>query len=247
MCCLHGVPNPSPGHGLLSLAPLPQRCWDPDSSSALQPPAPCPPISSPVPFIPTQAKCTHGTAAHTQPAASHLVTTPYLHQQHHVVSLPDNQVNTDGPTHSQCQRKLSICTSLQQELSHVSDSDMMSKGICEDRCRLDETCGLANLVEGRELLDKEKASGQHQQHFQVSLAAEQRKEQQRTRAVLTTRDTRDGRVRANYTINSIYIFILATICLNVLSGILPSNVCFPYEVKWNVSFIFFVPYLPFVW
>lgn len=191
MCCLHGVPNPSPGHGLLSLAPLPQRCWDPDSSSALQPPAPCPPISSPVPFIPTQAKCTHGTAAHTQPAASHLVTTPYLHQQHHVVSLPDNQVNTDGPT--QCQRKLSICTSLQQELSHVSDSDMMSKGICEDRCRLDETCGLANLVEGRELLDKEKASGQHQQHFQVSLAAEQRKEQQRTRAVLTTRDTRDGR------------------------------------------------------
>lgn len=191
MCCLHGLPNPPDlsmdkatmdgtlyrsGLGLLS-----SRHWDTDGSSA-----PRLPISSPVSFRPTQAKCTHGTAAHAKPVSSHSLSAPYLHQQQHTEALPDSQVNAEGPAHSQCQRKMSVCTPLQQE-----DRDVMCKDMCDETCRLDETCGHA--VEGTELSDKEQTAVQQKQNYQTSLVTDLRKEQQRTRPVLATRDVRDGK------------------------------------------------------
>uniref|UniRef100_A0A8C6SV85 Tripartite motif containing 66 n=1 Tax=Neogobius melanostomus TaxID=47308 RepID=A0A8C6SV85_9GOBI len=190
MCCLHGLPNPDlsmdkttvdgklyrSGLGLLST-----RHWDTDSLSG-----PHLPVSSTVSFRPAQAKCTHGTAAHTQPVSSHSLSVPYLHQQQRTEALPDSQVNTEGPAHSQCQRKMSVCTPLQQE-----DRDVMCKDMCDERCRLDETCG--HEVEGTELSDEEQTALQQKQNFQICLVPELGKEQQRTRPVLTTKDIRTGK------------------------------------------------------
>lgn len=172
VCCLHSLPNPPDlsmdktavdgplyrtGLSLLSL-----RHWDTDNSST-----PRIPISSSVSFRPAQAKCTHGTAAHTQPVSSHSLSAPYLHQQQHTEALPDSHVNTEGPAHGHCQRKLSVCTPPHQE-----------------------TCGHA--VEDTELSDKEQ-SGVQQKNYQTSLVTELRKEQQRARPVLTTKDIRDSK------------------------------------------------------
>ncbi|KAK7913319.1 hypothetical protein WMY93_013530 [Mugilogobius chulae] len=192
MCCLHSLPNPtelssldkSAVDGTLfrsSLGLHTSRHWDTDSSSA-----PRLPVSSPVSFRPTQAKCAHGTATHVPPVSSHSLSASYLHQQQHTEALPNSQATAEGPALSQCQRKMSVCSSPQQ-----NDKDVMRKDTCDERCRLEETCGHA--VEDRALLDKEQTAGQQKQHHQTAFVPEQRQEHQRTRPVLTTKDTRDGK------------------------------------------------------
>ncbi|XP_020794700.2 tripartite motif-containing protein 66 [Boleophthalmus pectinirostris] len=182
VCCLHGLPNPPDLSSLdktavdgplfrSSLGLLSSRHWDTDSSSA-----PRLPISSSVSFRPTQAKCTH--AIHPQPVSSHSLTASYLHQQQRSETLPNTQVNVEGPAHSQCQRKVSVSPSLPQ-----NDKDVMSKDVCGERCHLEETCG----PEGRELLDKEQTTGQQKQHYQTAFVPE------RARPVLTTKYTRDSK------------------------------------------------------
>lgn len=190
MCCLHALSNTPDlsmdktavdgtlcrsGFGLLSA-----RHWSTDSSCASRLP-----LSSPVSFRTTQAKCTHGTVPHTQTVTSHSLIAPYLHLQQHIGAPPDSQVNTEGPAHSQCQRKMSVCTTQQE------DRDVMCRESCDERRRLDETCGQA--VEGTELSDKEQAAVQQKQTYQSSFVSDLRKEQQRTRPGLSTRDTRDGK------------------------------------------------------
>lgn len=185
MCCLHGLSSPPDlpmekttvegslcrsGLGLLS-----SRRWDTDGS-----PAPRLPLSSAVSFRAAQAKCTHGPAV-----SSHSLSAPYLHQQPHAEAPVDSPVNTD-PAHSQCQRKMSACAPLQQD-----DRDVMCKDTRDERCRPDETCGRA--AEGPELSDKEQPAVQQRQNYQTSPVAEMRKEQQRTRSALSTRDARDGK------------------------------------------------------
>ncbi|XP_072320929.1 tripartite motif-containing protein 66 [Eucyclogobius newberryi] len=192
MCCLHSLTNPpdlSPldktavdgTHFRSGLGLLTSRHWDADGSSA-----PRLPVSSAVSFRPAQAKCTHGAAAHSQTVSSHSLNASYLHQQLHTESLPSTQANAEGPTHSQCQRNMSLCSSLQQ-----NDKDVMSKDTCDERCRLDGARGRA--AEGRALLDKEQKAGQQKKPYQTVFGPELRHEQPRTRPVLTTSGTRDGK------------------------------------------------------
>ncbi|CAL9701644.1 unnamed protein product [Knipowitschia caucasica] len=162
MCCLHGLPNPadltsldtSARDGTLYRSSLfSSRHWDTDSSMS---------VSSPVAFRPTQSRCTRS----------------YLHQQQHNEAVSNSQVNADGPAHSQCQRKMSVCSSLQQ-----NNKDTTGK----DKC--DETHGHA--VE--ELLEKGETALPQKQLYQTAFVPELRQDQQRTRPVLTTRDTRTGK------------------------------------------------------
>lgn len=226
MCCLHGIPsqpdlprldksqlgatiyNSSCVQPTLLAASLHQnqqlqRCWDPNSSSALQPSS----QSSPVAMI--QLNCSRASSSQPQAAASQPLsqTKSYLYHQHQREALSDSQAQPSadrsrpgrGQMHGQRQGKVPTSTALQQELSHTAvDRDVMTEENWEERCRVEETHGQTAAVERRELLDeelqqnrREQSPVQQQHHFQVSPAAELRKE--RTRPTLMLRDHRDGR------------------------------------------------------
>ncbi|XP_069549504.1 tripartite motif-containing protein 66 [Brachyistius frenatus] len=208
-----------------------QRRWDVESS--LQ----CPPPTSPTPNTgPVQLNCNRGSASQPQAADSqpHSQSKSYLsYHQHQREVIPDSQtqLSADRGRPGQCQGKLSTSTAQQQELSHtVVDRDVMTEGSWEDRWRVEETCGQTAAVESRELLDEELQQDrrgqspvqQHQQQLQASLAAEQRKEQQRTRPARTPRDHRAGRRST-----SLEVSVTAHECVSDLqsSRLSPSLVC----------------------
>ncbi|XP_022047978.2 uncharacterized protein trim66 [Acanthochromis polyacanthus] len=217
MCCLHGIPS-QPDHPSLDKSQLDatlynsscaqpalisaslqqsqslQRCWDMESS--LQ----CPPPTSPV----IQLNCSRGSASQAQAADSQPHSQSYLsYHQHQREVLPDSQaqLSADRGRQGQYQGKLSTSETLQQEISHtVVDRDVMTEESWEERCRVEEACGQTAVVESRELLEEDlqqerrkQSPAQQQQQLQASLAAELRKEQQRTRPALMLRDHRDGR------------------------------------------------------
>ncbi|XP_035008560.1 tripartite motif-containing protein 66 isoform X1 [Hippoglossus stenolepis] len=257
MCCLHGLPTqPDPSNpdksqveaALYTSCVQPalisnplhqsqqlQRCWDTESSSHRPPP------TSPVPLI-TPVQLTCGRGATSQPQATdsqpHSQSKSYLsYHPHQREVLPGSQalLSADCSRSGQCPGKLSISTALQQELSHAAvDRDVMTEESCEERCRVEETCGHAAAGESRELLDEglqqdraEQSPAppqqqQQQQQHGVPPAAELRKEQQRTSPSLTLRDHRDGR-------RSTSLEVLATAhdCVSDVpsSRLIPSSAC----------------------
>nr|XP_019954233.1 PREDICTED: uncharacterized protein LOC109636745 isoform X2 [Paralichthys olivaceus] len=214
----------------------PQRCWDTESSSHR------PPATSPIPFI-TPIQLTCGRGATSQPQATdsqpYSQSKSYLsYHPHQREVLPGSQalLSADCSRSGQCQGKLSMSTALQQELSHAAvDRDVMTEESWEERCRVEETCGHAAAAgESRELLDEElqqdrveqspapQQQQQQQQQHCVPPAADMRKEQQRTRPLLTLRDNRDGRRST-----SLEVPTTARDCVSDVqsSRLSPSSVC----------------------
>lgn len=248
MCCLHSIPS-QPDHPSLDKSQLDatlynsscaqpalisaslqqsqslQRCWDMENS--LQ----CPPPTSPV----IQLNCSRGSASQPQAADSqpHSQSKAYLaYHQHQREVFPDSlaQLSADRGRPGQCQGKLSTKTALQQEISHtVVDRDVTTEESWEERCRVEEACGQTAVVESRELFDEDlqqerrkQSPAQQQQQLQVSLAAELRQEQQRTRPALTLRDHRDGRRST-----SLEVSVTTQECVSDApsSRLSPSSVC----------------------
>ncbi|XP_062271641.1 tripartite motif-containing protein 66 [Scomber scombrus] len=230
LCCLHGIPSqpdlssldksqlgatlynsscvqPTLLSASLHQSQQLQKCLDPNSSSALQPPS----QSSPVSIMgPIQLNCSRASSSQPQAATSQPLsqTKSYLYHQHQREALPDSQprLSADrnrlgqGQMQSQRQSKLSTGTALQQELSHTAvDRDVMTVENWEERCRVEGTHGQTEVAEHRDLLDEElqergeQSPVQQQHHFQASPAAQLRIEQQRMRPALMLRDHRDGR------------------------------------------------------
>ncbi|XP_029944579.1 tripartite motif-containing protein 66 [Salarias fasciatus] len=205
MCCLHGIPTQQDlpsldksqleaslyNSGCTQPALIPaslhqsqqlQRCWDMDG--ALQ----CPPPTSPAPIVgPIQLSC--GRASASQPPAPdpqpHSQSKPYLsYHQHQREDVPESQtqLGADRGRPSQSREKLSAG----KELGHAAaEGDVESEESWGQRHRGDETCEQSTV--------DEVVQPQPQQQLQVSVAAEQGKEQQRTRHALTLRDHRDDR------------------------------------------------------
>lgn len=233
MCCLHGIPSqpdlssldksqlgatlynsscvqPTLLSASLHQSQQLQRCWDPHSSSALQPPSKSSPVSI---MAPIQLKCSRGSSSQPQAAPSQPLSQAksyfYHHHQREAVLDSHAQLSADrsrlvqGQMQSQCQGKVSTNTALQQKLNHKAiERDVMTVENWEERCRVEEAHGQTAVVEHRELLDeevlqnrREQSPVQQQHHFQASPAAELRREQQRTRPTLMLRDHQDGRVR----------------------------------------------------
>ncbi|XP_029354689.1 uncharacterized protein trim66 isoform X2 [Echeneis naucrates] len=256
MCCLHALPSqpdrptldksqveatlynsscvdPALISASLHQSQQLQRCWDTDSSSH------CPPTASPVPIMgPIQLNCSQRSPSQPQATDSqpHSQSKSYLsHHPHQREILSDSQVQL-GAEHSgpdQCQGKLSINTSLTQELIHTAvDRDMTTEESWEERCRAEETRGHTTLVENREMLDEELQQHDRseqspvQQQSHIPPAAELRQEQQKTRPALTVRDHRDGRRST-----SLGVSVTARDCASDVqsSRLSPSSVCMRRE------------------
>ncbi|CAN9507109.1 unnamed protein product [Ophioblennius macclurei] len=230
MCCLHGIPTqqdlPSLDKSQLeaslynasctqpALIPASlhqsqqlQRCWD--MESALQ----CPPPLSPTSIGgPLQLGCSRASAS--QPLASdsqpHSQSKSYLsYHQHQREELPDSQIqqSVDRVRPSQCQGKLPPAAgkALQRELSRTAvEGDDESEESWGVQHRVEETCEQSTVDE---------VVQPQPQQLQVSEAAEQVKEQQRTRHVLTLRDHRDSRRST-----SLEVSVTAHECVSVVQS-----------------------------
>ncbi|XP_041650339.1 tripartite motif-containing protein 66 isoform X2 [Cheilinus undulatus] len=245
MCCLHGIPS-QPDLSSLEKTQLDatlynpscvqptlisslhqsqqlQRCWEPDSSTQ------CASPSSPVPVMGNvQLNCSRGSASQPQAAATQpqSQSKSYLYHQHQKEVLLDSQTQSvDHSRPGQCQRRLSNSSVLQQDLSQTAaDRDVMAEENWEDRCRVEEGLGEPAGVESRELDEEEDRREQSPVHLQLHVhpAAEQRREEQRTRAALAIRDHRDGRRST-----SLEVPVTAQECVSDMqsSRLSPSLVC----------------------
>ncbi|KAK2854001.1 hypothetical protein Q5P01_006662 [Channa striata] len=229
MCCLHGIPSQSDMPSLdksqleatlynsscvqpvLNSASRHQsqqlqKCWDSESSSQ------CPPLASPVPIVGCiQLNYSRSTsqpqAAGSQPHSQPKLCPTYYHHQRKVRPDGQAQLSTGRRRSGQYQGKLMTSTSL-QERSHTTAGP-------ESRELLSEELQ-------RDTRDQRDQSSTQQQQLHVPPAADQRKEQQRTRPALTVRDRRDNRRST-----SLEMSVTAHDCVSDVqsSRLSPSSVC----------------------